>query len=386
MNDPARRTFFQLVLCSLFLLQAPVSVLAQPHIAQPPDAIDLDAVLKSAMEGTNTPALGAVVMRDGKIAQQAVSGVRRNDGKNPAGVDDVWLIGSTGKPMTTALIAKLVDHGVLAWDAPLAQMLPDLADSMRPDYRSVTLVQLLSHRSGLPENMRDLKVLDTFFADARPLPEQRLAFISAALKDEPATAPGSEFVYSNTGFLIAAVIAERATRTNFEELLQREVFAPLGMTSVGFGPTPPGQPLGHRGGKPVTAAPRKSDDGVPMMYTAAGNMHMSLGDWAQFCLDQLAGSQGRGKLLTPASYQLMQTAQPGGNAGLDWGVQDSIAGRKGPVLVHGGSDGNWLAWVALFPNEGTGALVVANATDDMGGDKATRAVMGALFPSLSPAK
>jgi CubicO group peptidase (beta-lactamase class C family) len=82
----------------------------------------------------------------------------------------------------------------------------------------------------------------------------------------------------------------------------------------------------------------------------------------------------------------MQTVQPGGPVAMDWGVQPSIAGRKGPVLVHGGSDGNWLAWVVLFPETNNGVLVTANATDDMGGDKATKAVLGALFPSLSPAK
>lgn len=372
MIRPARHLFSLLVLGSLFLLEA--------------HAADLDSILKEAMDGTKTPALAALVMRDGKIAQQAVRGVRRNDRSDPARANDVWLIGSTGKPMTIALIARLVDRGVLSWDTPLAKLLPDLADSMRAEYRSVTLAQLLSHRSGLPENIKELEYLNTFFADVRPLPQQRLAFITEALKDAPAAAPGSEFVYCNTGFLIAAVIAERTTGTSFEDLMRREVFQPLGMDSVGFGPTHNGQPLGHRGGRPVTAAMKKSEDGVPLMYTAAGNLHMSLRDWAQFCLDQLAGSRGGGKLLTQASYRLMQTAQPGSPVGMDWGVQDSIAGRQGPVLVHGGSDGNWLAWAVLFPKTGTGVLVVANATDDMGGDKAVKAVLGALFASLSPAK
>lgn len=347
---------------------------------------ELDAILKNAADGTKTPAISVLVIRDGQIAQQAVRGVRRNDGIDPVQINDVWLIGSTGKPMTVALIARLVERGVLSWDRPLAKMLPELADSMRPEYRPVTLVQLLSHRSGLPENIKDLKFLDTFFADVRPLPQQRLAFITEALKDAPAAAPDSAFVYCNTGFLIAAVIAERAMQTSFEDLMQREVFHPLGMTSVGFGPTHDGQPRGHRGGRPVTADMTNSDEGVPLMYAPAGNLHMNLRDWAQFCLDQLAGSRGGGKLLAPASYHLMQTVQPGGPVAMDWGVQPSIAGRKGPVFVHGGSDGNWLAWVVLFPETNNGVLVTANATDDMGGDKATQAVLGTLFPSLSPAK
>jgi hypothetical protein len=125
------------------------------------------------------------------------------------------------------------------------------------------------------------------------------------------------------------------------------------------------------------------DDGVPMAFTPASNMHMSLHDWALFCLDQMAGSHDRGKLLTPASHRLMQTAQPDSPSGLDWGVQKSIAGRHGPVLVHGGSDGNSLAWVVLFPVTESGILVVANRAEDMGGDKATRPVLGGLFPSSS---
>ncbi|MFC5570976.1 serine hydrolase domain-containing protein [Lysobacter yangpyeongensis] len=345
---------------------------------------ELDAVLARAMDGSRTPAVGVAVIRDGKVADVAVRGVRRNDAAEAVTPGDVWLIGSTSKPMTTALIAKLVERGTLSWDAPLSSMLPELAASMREDYRAVTLVQLLSHGAGLPENLRDLSHVDRYFTDTRPLPEQRLAYITEALQDAPVAREDAAFSYSNTGFLIAAVIAERATGKPFETLMREEVFVPLGMDSAGFGPTSDGQIRGHRDGKPVTVLAR-SDDGVPMLFTAAGNMHMSLRDWARFCIDQLAGGRGNGTLLKPESYRLMQTARPGRPAGLDWGVQPTIAGRRGPVLAHGGSDGNWLAWVALFPRENSGVLVVANAADDMDGDKVTHAALAELLPTLSPA-
>lgn len=376
-REPERPFYSRLITTGVALLLAASATTALA-------AENLDALLARAMEGTHTPALGVLVIRDGKIADMAVRGVRRNDGTDRVMPDDVWLLGSTSKSMTVAMIARLVERGKLSWQTPLEEMLPDLARSMRQEYRRVTLLQLLSHRAGLPENIRNIALIDPFFSDSRPLPVQRLAYISEALKDAPVAVPGSKFVYSNTGFLIAGVIAERVTGQSFEELMRQEVFAPLGMRSAGFGPTGDGQPRGHRGGKPVLAM-HKSDDGVPMMFAPAGNMHMNLHDWAQFCRDQLAGSKGAGKLLTTVSYRLMQTAQPDSPSGLDWGVQKSIAGRQGPVLVHGGSDGNWLAWVALFPNSGNGVLVVANATEDMEGDRATHAVLGELFPSLSPA-
>lgn len=348
-------------------------------------ADDLKARIAQAMQGTTTPAMSVLVIRDGKVAEHAVQGVRRNDAAPPATIDDQWMIGSTGKPITVAMIARLVEQGVLGWDTPLSTLLPDLAAQMQPAYRDVTLVQLLSHRAGLPENLTDAAALDAFFVDTRPLPVQREAYVKAALAEAPVHPPGTEFAYSNSGFLIAAVIAERATGKEVEALMQREVFQPLGMTGAGFGPTPAGQPLGHRGGKPVTKAPQKADDGVPPIYTAAGNLHMRLQDLALFAIDQLAGSQGKGTLLTPASYALMQTAQPGSGSGLDWGVQPSIAGRQGPVLVHGGSDGNWLAWVVLFPGQNNGVIAIANAAEDMGADQATMGVLGGLFAELAPA-
>lgn len=348
-------------------------------------ADDLKTRIAQAMHGTTTPAMGVLVIRDGKVAEHAAQGVRRNDAAPPVTIDDQWMIGSTGKPITVAMIARLVEQGVLGWDTPLSTLLPDLAAQMQPAYRDVTLVQLLSHRAGLPENLTDAAALDAFFVDTRALPVQRKAYVKAALAEAPVHPPGTEFAYSNSGFLIAAVIAERATGKDVEALMQSEVFQPLGMTGAGFGPTPAGQPLGHRGGKPVTTAPQKADDGVPPIYTAAGNLHMRLQDLALFAIDQLAGSQGRGTLLTPASYALMQTAQPGSGSGLDWGVQPSIAGRQGPVLVHGGSDGNWLAWVVLFPGQNNGVIAIANAAEDMGADQATMGVLGGLFAELAPA-
>lgn len=340
---------------------------------------ELSATLITAMQGTKTPAMGAVIFRDGKIASSAVTGIRRTDQSAHVALGDSWIIGSTGKPQTVAMIARLVDRGILSWDAPLARMLPALADQMRPEYRTVTLVQLLSHHAGLPENVDDPTFVESFFTDKRPLEAQRLAYITRALRDAPVYAPGSDFGYSNTGFLIAAAIAESATGKSYEKLMRQEIFKPLGMASAGFGATTKGQPSGHDAGKPV--GPSNSD-----MFAPAGNLHMSLADWSAFSLDQLAGSKGRGRILSPASYRLMQTAQPNGPTGLDWGIQASIAGRQGPVLVHGGSDGYWFAYVVLFPGTGNGVVVIDNASAEMGGDAAAQAALKVILPTLASSK
>ncbi len=356
---------------SLYMLTAASAVQAQTKAAG-----DLKLALSKALEGSKTPAIAVVELRDGKILQEEATGLRRNDGKNTVQLDDVWLIGSDGKPMTAALLAKLVDRGVLSWDAPLELLLPELKEQMNEQYRKVTLIELLSHRSGLPENFSDEKYFETFHTDTRSPTEQRLAYIARALSEAPVAAPGSKVSYSNTGFMVAAAIAERATRSSYEDLMRRELFEPLGMKQVGFGTTKKGQNTGHTQGKPVD----KATDSNPAMFAPAGNLHMSMRDWASFCLDQLAAQQGAGKLLSPSSYRLMQSVLPGGEGSLGWGVQASLAGRKGPVLMHAGSDGNWFALVALFPESGRGVLVAANAGPDMGADKATQEVMMSLLP------
>lgn len=87
------------------------------------------------------------------------------------------------------------------------------------------------------------------------------------------------------GFVAAGAAAERATGRSFEQLMRTEVAEPLRMGSLGFGPTQRGQPLGHLEGH--AAMPPEGDN--PLMWAPAGGLHMSLGDWAKFAIDQIEG-------------------------------------------------------------------------------------------------
>jgi CubicO group peptidase (beta-lactamase class C family) len=343
-------------------------------------AEDLSALLARAMEASDVPAMGILVIRDRKVDAKAVRGVRRNDGADPVDLDDPWRIGSNGKTMTAAMVARLVDRGVLSWSQPLEAMLPELAATMHPQYRNATLVQLLSHHTGMPHDVGDARAPEAFLPEHGPvsLPQARLTYIGQALQEAP-IGPTTAFNYSNTGYLIAAVIAERAAGESYEALMRREVFEPLGMSRVGFGLTQQGQPVGHISGRPAGPA-----DANPAFFAPAGDMFMPLEDWARFCIDQLEGARGGGELLEPETYRLMQTAQPGGPSGLGWGVTDTVAGRQGPALMYSGSDGSWTAMVVLLPNSGSGVLVTANAGDGMGGEAADKAALKAILMALSP--
>jgi hypothetical protein len=70
---------------------------------------------------------------------------------------------------------------------------------------------------------------------------------------------------------------------------------------------------------------------------------------------------------------------------MGWGVQDKIGDRRGPVLVHVGSDTTWYAVAALFPKTQGGVLVVANAGESLGADQAVIAALKSAIGSVSPA-
>jgi CubicO group peptidase (beta-lactamase class C family) len=366
-----RRAFVLLTASALASTAAPAMAL---------DAVpDLDGVLAAAMKDSQVPAMGILVIRDGKIAGKAQRGLRRIGGTDTVKPGDVWHIGSDGKAMTATMICRLVDRGVLHWDTQLDQMLPALTPDMRPEYRKVTLLQLLSHHAGLPHDYHDDKALDPFYTDKRPLTAQRLAYLKLALTDAPVNTPGTAFSYSNTGFVLSAAIAEQATGRTYEDLMRGEVFRPLGITSAGFGKTRKGQPEGH-----VKGHPDEATDANPDFFAPAGNIYLSLDDWARFCIDQIDGAHGKGKLLKPATYTLMQTAQPNGIYALGWGAVPKGFGLQGPILTHDGSDGTWYAKVILFTASRSGVLVAANAAEDMGGDKAVKAAAKAVIGSLAP--
>lgn len=342
---------------------------------------DLQATLTAAMQGQSVPAMGVLVIRDGKVSGEAVRGLRRLGEPDLVAVVDRWHIGSDAKAMTATLVARLVERGLLSWDAPLSALLPELATDMRPEYRSVTLQDLMSHRAGLPENISDMAFFATFAADTRPLPEQRLAYLRRALAEPPAGPARDAPSYSNTGFLLAGAIAERAAGKPFEQLMREEVFMPLGMTSAAYDQiTRPGEIIGHVDGRVADRA----EDLNPPMFSPAGGVRLTLADWAKYCIDQMAGERGNGRLLTAGTYRLLHSGQGETRSALGWGAAPSPMGLKGPALSHTGSDGNNFAVVLLFPETGNGVLTAANAADSMGGDKAAMAATRAIATTLAP--
>ena len=354
----------------LALLLAPLLVGAAPA---PPSAAELAS---KVLEDRSIPAVGIVIIRHGRIADEAVGGVRARDNPVPVRKSDLWHIGSDEKAMTATMIARLVERGTLSWHTPLERLIPEVATSMRSDYRGVDLVELLAHRAGL-QDLIDSDYYESLYHDGRPMHVQRVDYVKMALSFPPAYPPGSDARYSNRGTVIAALAAEDATGLEYEALMRRWLFGPLGLKSPSFDPPRRGELAGHDGETPQYGA--KADN--PRVDAPAGEVRLTLGDWAKFAIDQMEGDHGRGRLLHKSTYVLLHTGQKDTIYGLGWGVRSSLDGVNGHFLTHSGSNGYWFARIVLAPEKENGILIVTNSASEPA-QKAVGDVETRMVPTL----
>jgi len=349
----------------------------------------LRQTLTAAREKHHVPAIGALVVRDGRIDAEAAVGVRALGQPEPVTVDDRWHIGSDTKAFTATMIARLVERGVMGFDDTMAASFPAFAAQMDPAYRNVTVRQLLSHTAGLAP-LTDPRELPAFFEAIRgkgDIKAQRAAVARAYLSRPPASKAGA-FAYSNIGYVIAGAIAESRTGRSWEELMREQVFAPLGIRNAGFGPPGRGgtidQPRGHeRAGthlEPIE--PTQPDADNPPAMGPAGRINITLRDWSRFAQDQLEGELGGGRLLKPETYRLLHTPVTG-NYALGWGALVGPSGSP-TLLTHEGSNGCWLAEIRIWPGERLVQLVAINAGNQAAND-AMGDVAKALHKRLLPA-
>lgn len=354
-----------------FLLTVVLSGLALPGLRASEEIVDLSPDLAGVREEFRLPAVGAAVILDGKLHALGVAGVRKDGGKARAEPNDAFHLGSCTKAMTGSLIGMLVEQGKLRWDTPLVEHLPELKDTMHPDYRGVTLVHLLSHRAGVPSMTAGFspvqgKELARICKMKSPV-QQRKRVAEIVLTQPPVNKPGEKFEYSNAGFTIAGVIAERAMGEDYETLLQRMLFDPLGMRTAGFGSMgTPGRTdalWGHRrkNDKIVPVQPGPQADNPPFL-TPGGRVHCSMADWAKYVQCILKAARAQDGLVPAAAIQQVKEPPFGGDYALGWSLHDRDWG--GRVLTHSGTNTMHYAIVWVAPQRNFAVLVAANRGGD----------------------
>lgn len=347
----------------LHVFVAALAVLAVALRAAEPENVSWQ--LERIRVNHQVPALAAAAVNEGVIVAVGATGKRKARGNEAVTLEDKWHLGSCTKSMTASVAAMLVDDKLLRWESTVGEIFPDLEKTMETGWRDVTLEQLLTHRGGAPHEP-PADVWKAAQERTGTPTKQRLEFVKGILSNEPESAPGAQWVYSDAGYAIAGAMLERVTGKAWEDLMRERLFAPLGLKSAGFGePAAPGevdQPWGHRGDsvpfRPVPPGP--AADNPPAIGPAA-TVHMNITDFARYAAWHVAGERGDGSLLDPAAFKKLHTPPPGLHKyAMGWVVMKR-RWAGGPALMHTGENEMFYAVMWLGPGQDTCFVATCNA-------------------------
>lgn len=218
-----------LLLClSLSLIISPHRTIAAPELTQA-----IQAALDDAQQQYGFPgATAAYALSDGTVGVVA-TGVADIEAGTPMTVRSRMLAASIGKTFVGATAIALAQEDRLDLDAPISQWLGERPWFSRlPNHNDITLRQLLTHRSGLPDHVyleRFATALSRRWQEpGNPFPPESL--IEFVLDQPPLFEAGEGWAYTDTGYLLAGLVLEAATGTRYYDELQDRFLTPLGLT------------------------------------------------------------------------------------------------------------------------------------------------------------
>lgn len=247
-----------------------------------------------------------------------------------------FYLASVSKQITATAVLLLHENGSLSLDDRVVDTFPEAPVS----WSEIAVHHLLTHQSGLTEYLE--------------LPERagwtNQDVLDFAVQTDPEFAPGTRFRYSNTGYVVLAVLVERIAGVPFQTFVRTRIFEPLGMDqSVVADPSRP--PI------PLRALGYWSDGQLhdyPLMTMGDGGIFASLRDMEVWAMAELDA-----ELLSPETLALAFTSHEDRGYGYGWFV-DRYERRK--RVYHSGALVGYAARIALIPEEDLAVVVLSNGT------------------------
>ncbi len=353
--------------------------LATPAWADPP--ADLAQMVETLRQDIGAPGVSIAIVENGETTLTRGWGVRKLGEPAPIDAKTLFQTGSTGKAMTAAALAILVDEGKIGWDDPVIEHIPWFRMYDPWVTREITIRDLLVHRSGLGLGQGDLLFVPRTNLTRKETVE-RIAFL------KPATSFRSAYAYDNILYVVAGQLIEEVTGKRWEEFMAERVLGAGGMDEAtsdsedrfstpnrswpharlsgplrGLGPQ---QVLNERDELGRTAAP-------------AGGLALSAEDMAAWLKIQLAHGAlpGGGRLFSAEQAKEMWTpvtpmpitplpdslapAEPTYQAyALGWQVQDYRGHR---IVQHSGGVFGSITRVVMIPDKNVGFAIMLNSED-----------------------
>ena len=331
--------------------------------AMAPDALTgLDAWLEAQRVAWRVPGVAVALVRDGQVVYLKGFGFRDAAQTLPVDTETLFRGASTTKAFCAAMVAMLVDDGKLAWDAPVVAYIPELRLAGGDEYRSVSLRDMLSHRTGLPRH--ELLWYHNQTLTAQGLVE-RLPFLelSAPLR--------AKYQYNNLMYSLAGLVIERVTGQTWQAFAKARLFDPLGMSRVNLSAPEMAQDANHAIGHTTWARkllpiPLRDDP----LLGLAGAVNASIGEYAKWVQLQLAQGHLSGRRLISTAGMaamweplILTSDTPRapdfqrGHYGLGWRIDRY---RDTLRVAHGGDRNGFTPRVALLPQVNAGLAIMVN--------------------------
>ena len=183
---------------------------------------NIEKSINKAMETFQVPGIAVAIVKDNKVVMSKGFGLTEYGTNNKVNGDTLFGIASNTKAMTAALLANLVDQGKLTWQSKVIDIIPEFQMPDAYVTRQFTILDLLSHNSGLGLGAGDLMIWPGTTLTNKD--------IIKGLKHLPEVSSfRSEFAYDNLMYVIAGEIIAKITNKSWQENIKDTIFQPLGM-------------------------------------------------------------------------------------------------------------------------------------------------------------
>ena len=354
--------FTRLITAALLILPSPVFAQA----LSPADIGKIDALVTKSLTDTGVPSASIAVVRGDRIVLAKAYG-KQSETRAVADPKAPYQIASISKQFTAAAILLLEDQGKLSLDDHVSDYIPGITDG-----DTITIRQLLSHTSGL----QDYWPQDySFKAMATPVTPQQI--VDRWAKKPLDFAPGTQWQYSNTGYVVAGMIVEKVSGMKLLPFLQAHIFQPLGITAIdqdlAIGPN---YPAGY--GRFALGPVRVERPAARGWLYAAGELAMSASDLARWDVARLTRS-----LLPTDDWQAQETPvklADGTTNGYGLGV--STGTRDGHAYVeHSGEAVGFLSENIVFPDDDIAIVVLTNSWFSDAVSRITHGIEDVVLPT-----
>jgi CubicO group peptidase (beta-lactamase class C family) len=332
----------------------------------------VETAAQQVLAETGVPSASVGIVMNGKIVYTGAFGLANISPPRPAEASMAYPIGSISKQFTATAVLLLQQQGKLSIDDPVSKYFPELTRA-----KDVTLRNLLTMTSGYEDFAPQDYVIPEFYRPEDPLKTVH-DWAGKPLDFEP----GTEWQYSNTNYVLVALIVQKVTGEPFYQFLRESVLAPLHLEGV-FNAYTQREKLQVTGYVSNAMAPPR------VQPLEANSWYFGDGELAMPASTLLAWDIGiiNQSLLSAASYKLMETPfvlRDGTDS--TYGLGLHVSGRNGHrMLEHSGEVGGYVAENIVFPDDKYAVVVLTNEVASSAAGKIATAVSRILFPAAFPA-